>query len=176
MAIVWKAPATCPACGGGNLLELEYCAGYRCMDCAKPPDLVSAAAILAREDAALAVLGEQHRRDMADQLMADVEAARARIAALMEAQAEGCVRAEPYAGNAVCKDCGGPAHVSLLSMECLREGGCAVPEEPMPKYVQLRPRNGPRDEVLWQASGRDQHVLHPTREGAIAAWRAKVSR
>ncbi len=186
--LVWMAPTTCPACGGGNLATLEHCAGYRCNDCAafsaeqpkaphafKVGDRVEVrhsidhawtagtvstvtrpgAAWVKRDDRGFDAYDSCYIRPAATQPAAKAE--------------------RPYAGNAVCVHCGGPAHVSLVLVECMREGGCGVPVEAEPELIS--PNGGslrhPR-ESCWYVEGDGIGALHPTREGAIAAWRAAV--
>jgi hypothetical protein len=72
--------------------------------------------------------------------------------------------------NALCLHCGGPAYVGLAAMECMREGGCAVPAEPEPERVLHVPVRGER---VWQAYGDGESKLHPIREEAIRLWRAE---
>jgi hypothetical protein len=72
--------------------------------------------------------------------------------------------------NANCLRCGGPAYVGLTAMECMRDGGCAVPAEPEPERVLHVPVRGER---VWQAYGDGESKLHPIREEAIRLWRAE---
>lgn len=93
-----------------------------------------------------------------------------------------------------CLRCGGPAYVGLLEVECLAEkasGVCEPPKPPEPARVievwrEWRGPDAPPDCTHWagvtikgrrgaerhfEASGENICVQHPTREGAIEAWR-----
>ncbi len=78
----------------------------------------------------------------------------------------------------VCKRCGGPVYVSFNDVECIREGGCKPVAVAMPAQL-MRVRGytpGGALEDVWIASGGAVSTRHPLRDGAIAAWRAKVAR
>lgn len=74
------------------------------------------------------------------------------------------------ATNARCPRCGGPATTLLVSTTCERDGGCKTAEERVGEpFVQCAfTRQG---EPHWFATGRFKTASHPTRDGAIAAWR-----
>jgi hypothetical protein len=78
--------------------------------------------------------------------------------------------------NATCLHCGGPAYVGLAAMECMREGGCAVPAEPEPGRVELVPwYHGSHSELVWRAIDYEGRCAahHPIREEAIRLWRTE---
>lgn len=81
------------------------------------------------------------------------------------------------AGLAACLRCGGPA--GFLGIRCERVGGCRTAEErvaamepPEPVDTPLPPFRGERGFCIFDPRGsRSDDIVHPTREGAIAAWR-----
>jgi hypothetical protein len=76
----------------------------------------------------------------------------------------------PRQHNATCVHCGGPAYMGLLAVECMRPNGCEKPTLPGVTLTTWT-----RGERVWKARGLGVAEMHPTREGAIAAWRAKVA-
>lgn len=92
------------------------------------------------------------------------------------------IAAEPRTHNAKCPRCGGRAYQGLLNAECI-EPVCDDPEtrEPqvvseVPHYTSGKQCNDQRGEVVYEARGRGRALRHPTREGAIQAWREAVRR
>lgn len=90
----------------------------------------------------------------------------------------------PLAHKQRCPRCGGHAYVGLLKVECERVGGCQTLDERMGEpsvqstsfghgevyYIAY----GEHEESLGEAARKDEVGTHPTRDGAIEAWRAKM--
>jgi hypothetical protein len=88
---------------------------------------------------------------------------------------------DPSSHNGRCPRCRGRAYVGLLSVECV-EVSCEEWREPEPRVREVmiagregdwtsEPRRGERP-VCERAYIADECYVHPTREGAIAAWKA----
>jgi hypothetical protein len=85
---------------------------------------------------------------------------------------------DPASHNGRCPRCRGRAYVGLLSIECI-EVSCEEWREPEPmvRAVMCTTDLG-HAELLYEAlsEGINFVARHPTREGAIAAWRKAVAR
>lgn len=69
-----------------------------------------------------------------------------------------------------CERCGGPAPVEGDTYRHYWPCGCAV--TPAKVFEAPSPRNN--GERVWYARGLGTTQMHPTRDGAIAAWRAAL--
>ncbi len=91
------------------------------------------------------------------------------------------VQMPPPDHNATCPKCGGRAYQGLLNAQCV-EPVCDDPETREPDAVSesMRYPNARCEmfnaygERVYEAVGRGRVETHPTREGAIAAWRKAV--
>lgn len=82
--------------------------------------------------------------------------------------------ADARAFPATCLLCGAPAYHGAISAERSRGARCGI-ADPLPEPAKVWRKlvaRGP--EMGWRAEGGGLSADHPTREGAIAAWRAKV--
>ena len=94
--------------------------------------------------------------------------------------------APPRDHNATCARCGGRAYQGIGAVRCV-EPVCDDPRERMPDSVKLvahvrmrEDANSDRcewvSEDVYEATGRGVIERHPTKEGAILAWREAVNR
>jgi len=129
-----------------------------------------------------------------DMLTAETRKACERIgphlaAVLSEAAEESRQAPKPRDHNATCSRCGGRAYQGIGLAKCV-EPVCDDPETREPDRVDeaadVRLRYGldadgkqavsTHEEMMFVATGRGKQGFHPTREGAIAAWRKAVRR
>ncbi len=110
-------------------------------------------------------------------------------AVLSEAAEESGQAPKPRDHNATCPRCGGRAYQGIGLAKCV-EPVCDDPETREPDRVDeaadVRLRYGldadgkqavsTHEEMMFVATGRGKQGFHPTREGAIAAWRKAVRR
>lgn len=91
----------------------------------------------------------------------------------------------PSMSQTRCPRCGGPAYEGLLSLTCEREGGCKTLDERMgDPAVEATGWPARGNEVFYvayenhsslsDAARKDEVGVHPTIDGAIELWRAKM--
>ena len=90
---------------------------------------------------------------------------------LEHAAAIGREHSAPVRHNSTCPRCKGRAYTGLLHVECAEPECVVVSMEP--ERVEECPINS-SGERGWRAAGRGLSHVHPTRDGAIAAWRKAV--